>query len=265
MTDGPMAANVAAGSAHPVVRKIVVADLKEALSQGFSDFWAAPTQLIFLCIIYPVVGAFLARAAAGYALLPLIYPLVTGFALIGPFAALGLYEISRRRERGLPASWINCFDVFRSPSLVSIALLGLLLLALFVAWLDAAHTIYRMIFGAMPPDSIADFVHQVTATGGGLTLFIIGNGVGFVFAALVLTLTVVSFPLLLDRPVGPIVAIGTSVRAVLANPLTMAVWGLIVAASLLAGALLLFVGLAIALPVLGHATWHLYRKVIAPE
>jgi uncharacterized membrane protein len=250
---------------YPAVRKISVADLKDALSEGWDDFRAAPTQLIFLCIIYPVLGVILARAASGNSLLHLIYPLVTGFALVTPLFALGIYEISRRRERGEPVSWLNVFDVLHSKSIVSIGLLGLMLLAIFLIWLDCAHGIYRSIFGASTPDSISGFIDQLFTTKSGLELFVTGNLSGLVFAGLVLTLTVISFPLLLDRPVGAVTAIVTSVRAVLANPVTMILWGLIVAAGLLLGSLLLFVGLAVALPVLGHATWHLYRKVIAPE
>jgi uncharacterized membrane protein len=262
MANQNISTGLSVSAAYPAVRKISVADLKDALSEGWDDFRAAPTQLIFL--IYPVLGVILARAASGNSLLHLIYPLVTGFALVTPLFALGIYEISRRRERGEPVSWLNVFDVLHSKSIVSIGLLGLMLLAIFLIWLDCAHGIYRSIFGASTPDSISGFIDQLFTTKSGLQLFIVGNLSGLIFAALVLTLTVISFPLLLDRPVGAVTAIITSVRAVLANPVPMAVWGLIVAAGLLLSSLLLFVGLAVALPVLGHATWHLYRKVIAP-
>jgi uncharacterized membrane protein len=264
MTEQRIIAEIAGSGPLPVVRKIAVGDLRQVLTAGFADFRAVPTQLVFLCIIYPVVGALLARAASGYSLLPLIYPLVTGFALVTPFFALGIYEISRRREQGRSVSWLNTFDVFSSKSLFSIAALGVLLFVIFLVWLDCANGIYQSLFGNAPPPSIADFIDQIFTTRNGLTLFIVGNAAGFIFAALVLTLTVISFPLLLDRPVGPVVAIGTSIRAVMENPVPMAVWGLIVAVGLLLGSLVFFVGLAVILPILGHATWHLYRKVIAP-
>lgn len=251
------------GAAQPVVRKISLADLRDVLAKGIADFWATPTQLVFLCLIYPVVGLVAARAALGYyEILPLLFPLVSGFALIGPFAAIGLYEISRRRERGLDASWSNAFDVLLAPAIGSIVGLGALLLAIFAFWLGAAHTIYLVVFGNEVPASAGDFVYQVLATRAGWTLIVVGTGVGFLFAALVLVLTVVSFPLLIDRPVGAAVAVQTSIRAVRENPVTMAAWGLIVAASLVIGCLPLFVGLSVVLPVLGHATWHLYRKVV---
>jgi uncharacterized membrane protein len=122
--------------------------------------------------------------------------------------------------------------------------------------------VHVWLFGPTAPESFRGFVTAVFTTSRGWTLIILGNAIGFAFAAVVLSISVVSFPLLLDRNVGVAVAVQTSVRAVLANPLTMALWGLIVAASLATGLLLAFVGLAFALPVLAHASWHLYRTVV---
>jgi uncharacterized membrane protein len=130
-------------------------------------------------------------------------------------------------------------------------------------WLATAQSLYQSLFGYAPPDSIEQFARDVLTTPAGHTLIVAGNLIGFLFAVVVLAVSVVSFPLLLDREVGAIVAMHTSVRAVLANPLVMAAWGLIVAAALLIGAVPLFFGLAIVVPVLGHASWHLYRKVVA--
>lgn len=254
------------GSSHtdPVIRKIGLPDLRQALSKGRDDFMAIPTQLIFLGVIYPVIGLLAARAAGGGALLPLFYPLVAGLSLMGPVAAIGLYEVSRRREQGMEVSWLNAFDVLKSRALGSILALGVLLAAIFVAWLFAAQAIYQSILGPQPPASVGAFLHQLFMTPEGWRLIVLGNAVGFVFAVVVLTLTVVSFPLLLDRNVGVRVALRTSIRAVLANPGPMAVWGLIVAVSLAVGSLPIFVGLAVVMPLLGHATWHLYRRVVEP-
>jgi uncharacterized membrane protein len=252
------------GHTEPAVRKIGVADLRDVLARGYDDFMATPTQLLFLGIIYPIIGLVAARAASGGALLPLLYPLVAGLSLMGPVAAVGIYELSRRREQGLPVSWLNAFDVLRSHSIISIAGLGLLLCVIFVAWLFAAQGVYRMTIGGAVPASIGELLQQVFSTGAGWSLILLGNAVGFLFAVLVLTLTVVSFPLLLDRDVGVRVAVRTSVRAVLTNPVPMAAWGLIVAALLFIGCLPLFVGLAVVMPLLGHSTWHLYRKVVEP-
>lgn len=248
--------------AEPAVRRIGMTDLREALAAGLDDFRAMPSHLVFLCIIYPVVGLILARLAFGYDVMPLVFPLVSGFALIGPFAAIGLYELSRRRERGQDVSWRHAFDVFRSPSIFSIGLLGLAFLALLVVWLGAAEAVYALCFGNAEPVSVGAFADAVFTTRAGWALIVLGNAVGFLFAVVALILGAVSFPLLVDRDVGPIVAVRTSARAVLANPLVMAVWGLIVAAVLALGSLPLFVGLAIAMPVLGHSTWHLYRRLV---
>lgn len=248
--------------ADPVVRRIETADLWLALSKGYADFMAAPTHLLFLGAIYPIVGFVAARAASGGALLPLLYPLVAGLSLMGPIAALGIYELSRRREQGLPVSWLNAFDVLRSPAIGSIATLGVLLSTIFVAWLFAAQAVYRMTMGDTLPDSFWRLLGQVLGSGAGWNLILLGHAVGLFFAILVLTLTVVSFPLLLDRNVDLLVAVRTSVRAVRLNPAPMALWGLIVAVLLFLGCLPLFVGLAVVMPLLGHATWHLYRRVV---
>jgi uncharacterized membrane protein len=140
--------------------------------------------------------------------------------------------------------------------------LGLLLLAIFVLWLVAAQVIYSVTLGPEPPSSITTFVRDVFMTGAGWALIVVGVGVGFLFALVVLSISVVSFPLLLDRDVGLRIAVSTSVRAVVANPVPMAVWGLIVAGGLVIGSIPLFLGLIFVLPVLGHGTWHLYRKVV---
>lgn len=248
----------------PVVRRIGLADLRAALTEGWRDFLAIPTQLVFLCILYPIIGLVAARVAVGNNLLPLAFPLVAGFALVGPVLAIGLYELSRRREAGLPVSWLNAFDVLRNPAMLSVAVLGGVLFVIFFAWLGAARAIYALTIGGEAPLAVDDFIATIQASPHAWELLVIGNAVGFLFALLVLTIAAVSFPLLLDRNVSPLVAVQTSIRAVVANPVTMLAWGLVVAVVLLLGCLPLFVGLAIAMPVLGHATWHLYRRVVAP-
>src|SRR5215471_15851879 len=251
--------------AYPIVRKIGFADLKDAVAKGIGDFWAVPTHVIFLAIIYPLVGLFLARMAFGLGVVPLLYPLAAGYALIGPFAAIGLYEMSRQREQGVDVNWKHAFGVLRSPSLDAIAALGMVLMIVFLIWLVVAESLFQSLFGYGSPESIRRFVSEVLTTSAGWTLIIAGNAIGFLFAAFVLTIGVVSFPLLLDRDVGAVVAAQTSVRAVLRNPLMIAAWGLFVAAALVIGSLPFFVGLAVVMPVLAHASWHLYRKVVEPD
>jgi len=246
----------------PAVRRIGAADLKDVLAKGLGDFGANRTDVIFLCVFYPLVGLVLQRLAAGYEMLPLLFPLASGFALVGPVAAVGLYEMSRRREQGVDVGWTDAFGVVRSPSFGAIVLLGLLLTAIFVLWLLVAEAIYLVTLGPEPPASIALFLGDVFTTGAGWVMIGVGVGVGFLFALLVLAISVVSFPLLLDRDVGLEAAVWTSVRAVVANPGPMTIWGLIVAGGLVIGSIPLFVGLVIVLPVLGHSTWHLYRKMV---
>jgi uncharacterized membrane protein len=250
--------------ALPIVRKIGMMDLKDALAKGIEDFRAIPTHVIFLSLIYPV-GALVVAQLTLNDLVHLFFPLAAGFALIGPIAALGLYELSRRRELGLGLWWTHAFDVRHSRSIRGILTLGVLLIVIFVLWVAVAQAIYIATFGNSPPASIPNFLHQVFETPEGWTLIVVGNGVGFLFAVVVLMISVVSFPLLLDRNVSARVAILTSLRVVLRNPVTMAMWGLIIAGLLLIGSLPLFIGLAVVMPVLGHSSWHLYRKVVEPD
>jgi uncharacterized membrane protein len=248
--------------AVPTIRKIEFRDIREALAKGARDFYAMPSHLAFLAAIYPLCGVVLAYVTSQQNALQLLFPLSSGFALIGPFAAVGLFEMSRRRELGLDVSWKYALNVLRSPSIPSIAALGLLLLAIFAAWIAAAQLLYTTLFGPMPPVSPVDFLGDVVSTERGWMLVGIGCLIGFCFAAVTLAVSVVSFPLLLDRDVGAAMAIATSIEAVWENPITMTFWGFMVAAALLIGSLPFFIGLAIVMPILGHATWYLYRKVI---
>jgi uncharacterized membrane protein len=264
MTHLDMTVGSDASQALPMVRKIGMMDLKDALAKGIADFRAIPTHVIFLSLIYPAGALVLAQLTLND-LFHLFFPLAAGFALIGPVAALGLYELSRRRELGLDLWWTNAFDVRHSRSLGGILVLGALLVLIFLLWVAVSQAIYVATFGYAPPESIPNFLRQVFTTPEGWTLIVVGNGVGFLFAVVVFVISVVSFPLLLDRNVGAGTAILTSVRVVLRNPVTMAMWGLIIAGLLLIGSLPLFIGLAVVMPILGHSSWHLYRKAVEPD
>lgn len=240
------------------VNRIGTADIRTALTRGLDDFGTFRSDVISLAIIYPVAGLVLAYVASTSNLLPLIFPLAAGFALVGPIAGLGFYGLSRRREREAagqtradpPAAWGG------------IALVGLALFALLLAWLIAAWVIYAITIGTEGPHTTASFLADVFTTGPGWAMILIGNTVGLLFACAALAIGAISFPLMLDRPVGPGTAMRTSIRAAADNPGPMAIWGLIVAAGLVIGSLPALLGLVLVVPILGHATWHLYRALV---
>lgn len=248
----------------PRVRAIGLGDIGAALAMGWRDFWRKPSHLAFLGLIYPFVGAALGLWTSGSNSWPLLYPLISGFALIGPIAALPIYEMSRRQELGLDSTWRSAFGVLRSPAMPSIIAVGLFLMALFTVWLMVAQFLYEQLFGPGSPATLGAFVDQLFLTPQGQALMLWGNLIGLGFAAVALACTVVSIPLLVDRDVGAAIAIQTSIRAAIRNPFAIAVWGLVVAALLIVASLPLLVGLAVVVPVLGHATWHLYRRVVEP-
>lgn len=252
-------------SEFPRVRRIRVGDLREVLQKGIEDFAACRTDVAFLCIVYPIIGICLTWFAFDRDLVPLLFPAISGFALLGPVAAIGMYEMSRRRELGEEASWVDAIRVVSSPSFGPILVLAVMLLAVFGIWMLTAQAIYSLTLGPEPPESLSAFIGDVLTTGAGWAMIIVGIAVGFLFAALVLATSVVSFPLLLDRKIGLPVAVITSVRVTALNLPAIATWGLIVAGSLAVASIPVFLGLILVLPVLGHATWHLYRRVVVPE
>jgi uncharacterized membrane protein len=249
--------------AAPAVRKIAVADLWTALREGFGDLGVVREDVAFAALIYPIAGLLLADLLLNHNLVPLIFPLASGFAILGPVAAIGLYEISRRHEQARPVTLAHALGVFRSPAIGSIFALSLILVGVFVLWLGVAYGIYTATLGPAPPAPVGAFAREVFLTPAGWTMIAVGVGVGFLFAVLALALSVVSFPLLLDRDGGLGRAVATSVRAVTLNPVPMAVWGAVIAAGLLIGSLPALFGLIFVVPLFGHATWRLYRRLIA--
>lgn len=251
---------------QPVVRRIDYEDLRTALRKGFDDFIACRSDVAFLCVLYPIIGITLAWLAFQGNLVQLVFPVVSGFALIGPVAGVGLYEMSRKREVGQPTGWADAFAVAGSPSFGAILVLALMLGMVFFVWILTANGIHAATMGAatLPdtPATIGQFVADVFTTPAGWAMILIGMAAGFLFAALVLSTSVVSFPMLLDRNVGLPVAVVTSIKVATTNPGPIAVWGLIVAAGLVVGTLPMFLGLIVVLPVLGHASWHLYRRAV---
>lgn len=248
---------------QPRIRRIGTQDLGQALAEGIADFRAVPTHTIFLSLLYPVIGLVMFRIVFQYNLVPLLFPLIAGFALLGPLAATGLYEISRQREHGGAPTWRTALDVWQLPSIAAIVELGAVLLAIFLTWIAIAYYLYQQLFPDHPATSLADLATQVTTSREGLLLLVVGNAIGFLFALVTFAISVASFPLLVQRRMSAPAAIVASVRAVMANPWPMAQWAVLVVGLLVLGSIPALIGLAVVLPILGHATWHLSRKLVA--
>lgn len=251
-----------AGQVAPDVRRIGFADVKDALREGVRDMAALRDDILFIALIYPLAGLVLAAAAANTNLLMMLFPLASGFAIVAPVAATGLYEMSRRREQGEHVTWIDAFKAFNAPAIGSIVGMGVILLAIFGVWLAVAYQIGQATLGSDTPPTLSMFAQQVFNSPASAPLIVGGVGVGFLFAVVAFAMSVVSIPLLLDRDVGLWNAIKASVKAVVANPVPMAAWAAIIAGALLLGSIPLLVGLILVVPILGHASWHLYRKVV---
>lgn len=246
----------------PTVVRLRRGDLRDALRLGWQDMQANRTDAMFLCLIYPIAGMIMVHAALNTDMLPLLFPIASGFALIGPAAGIGLYEMSRRRERGQDSNWADALGMVRSPAFGGILALGLIMFGIFVTWLGTAHLIYNATLGPEAPASVMGFVNDVIGTKAGWTMAVVGTGAGFLFALIVLTIGIISFPMMLDRNIGVIGAMMTSMRVVRRNPGAAARWGLIVAGMLALASIPAFLGHVIVMPLLGHASWHLYRKAV---
>lgn len=247
------------------VRQVSGADLKWALREGLDDFLSMRGDLIFLGLLYPVIGFVAASITLGGALLPLFFPIAAGIGLLGPIAAVGFYEMARRRESGQDSNWQHFLDVAKRPAAEDIGAVAGLLLAIFAAWLIVAGLLYMALWGLHVPVSIGDFLTRLFTTGEGWALIVMGNLIGLGFAALVLAVSVVSLPLLVDCDVSAREAVATSIRAARVNAGQMVRWGFTVAVLLVLGSIPLFIGLAVVLPWLGYATWHLYTRMVDRE
>ncbi len=257
-----------AARAKPVVvRRIGMEVIRTALAKGLEDFAANRTDVMFLCLLYPVIGFVLERLMFGAGTVEALFPVASGFAILGPIVGLGLYEMSRRHERDGATNWRDMFGVLRSPALPRIAGLAATLILLYLLWLVLAEVIYRATLATIyslddPVPTLARFIHDTFTTPQGWAMVLIGTAAGFVCAAVAFAISVVSFPLLLDRNVGLDEAVGASLRAIRLNPGPMAAWAALIAGGLILGSIPAFIGLIVVIPVLGHASWHFYRQVI---
>ena len=252
--------------AKPIpVRTITDDDLRWSLRQGWEDFRDLRGDLVFAGLIYTLIGLAAVVMTTSRPLMPFFFPVVAGVALLGPVAAVGFYELARRREAGREVHWFNFLDVRKRPSVDDMGMVAGLLLLIFVGWLIAAGVLYALLFGWATPTSIGDFLSAVLTTPRGWALIIVGAVVGAIFGWIVLALSVASLPMLVDCDVGAAEAVSASWRASHANKSEMVRWGIIVTALLVLGSIPLFVGLAFVLPWLGYSTWHLYTRLIDRE
>jgi uncharacterized membrane protein len=241
------------------IRPMHLGDIWEVLKLGFDDLRNTRSDALTIAIIYPISGVFLASVIVIRAFLPFVFPICAGFALVGPMATLWFAALSRQRERGDSSA----LAVFTPARLVAIQRLCVIAIMLFVIWNVTAGIIYGLTLGSSNEAPNAPFLTRVWQTHAGWELIIAGCATGAVFAVLSLAVFCISFPLVLDRPVTASQAIAISVRAMLANPFFVLCWGAVVVAGLLGGALPAMLGIVIVLPTLGHASWHLYRKMVA--
>ncbi len=246
----------------PVIQTLTTADIRLALRRGLDDFVAVRSDVLFLVLIYPIIGAALSFVAFRQGSVQMLFPLTAGFALLGPVSGIALYDMSRRRESGEQAGWGAVLSDMRTRIIGPELILGLGLAALFAFWMLAANAIYMVTLGPERPVSAGAFLTDVLTTGPGFAMILLGFAVGFVFAAAALVVSLVSFPILVDRRVGLLMAIMTSVQVARHNPRVVAMWGLTVAVLLALGSVPMFLGLIVVLPVLGHATWHMYRAAV---
>ena len=251
------------GKVDPVVRRISASDIAEALGEGLRDFQAKPLYGLAFGTLYAAGGIIILLCLTAFGMVYLAYPLAAGFALIGPFVAIGLYEVSRRREAGEPISIPAVWSTVTSRS--EIGWMAFVTLFIFVIWMYQVRLLIALLIGLNASfSSLHEFITVVLTTNEGLVFLVVGNAVGAALSLVLFSLTVVSFPLLLEREVDFITAMITSVRAVVTSPLPMIGWAAVIVVLLMISALPYFLGLIVTLPVLGHATWHLYRRIVAP-
>lgn len=247
---------------RPKVQSLSLDDVRAALSMGWEDVLRFRSDVLALTIIYPMIGFALVFLAFQQALLPMLFPMAAGFALLGPVASIGMYEISRQYEENGEASWGSALSALRSRVIGPVMVLGLFMLGWFMLWMAAAFAIYSITLGPAMPTSTMGFISDVFSTTAGWTMIFLGMGVGAVFAFVVLLVSAIGFPMLIDKPVGLPVAVVTSAEVVKQNKVPMLAWGLIVSVLLAVASIPVFLGLILVLPWLGHSTWHLYRMAV---
>ena len=248
---------------HPI-NTITASEVLFSLRDGLRDFQKAPLYGLFFGLAYAAFGWLLIYLMIGLDFGSYVYPMVTGFALVAPFAAAGLYEISRRLESGEPLSWGAILGCIFGKGGKAVGTMAIVTTFSYIIWMDIAAALYVMFFSMKPPRFDA-LLEAILTTPKGFVFFVVGNSIGAVLAVIVFSIMVVSLPMVFDRDVDFVTAMITSVKSVLANPRPMLLWCAIIGVFTALSLASVFVGLLVTLPILGHATWHLYRRVVAPE
>jgi uncharacterized membrane protein len=256
-----MAEAISVGAPAPRLRRVELDRPWAWLAAGWRDLTRAPAVSLTYGVLFAVIGWAVTFGLWWAGMIYLILPLTAGFLIMGPILAVGLYEVSRRHERGERASLRDAIAAFRANP-TQIAFMGVTLLLLFFAWIRIAVMIFFLFFGLEPPNPEA-FVGTVFFSAGSLPFLIVGTAAGALLAALAFGLSAISIPLLLDREEAHVVtAITASFRAILDNPTTMAFWAVLIVLFAGAGLVTFYVGLILALPLIGHASWHAYRDLV---
>lgn len=247
----------------PEVKRVDVADLTEVLGLAANDMRRATGMSLFFGVVYALGGLGLVVLFLQRDVPFLIYPTAMGFALLAPFFAAGLYDISRRLEAGEPLSWSAVLSSIWRASGRDLGWMAFVTAFTFIIWMDIAAML-TFAFMGFSASSVAEFIHDVFMTPHGLLFLIIGNVVGALIAFFVFSISVISFPMLYDRDIDFVTAMVTSVRLVLRNKKAMLGWALTISFLMAVSILSCFLGLVFSLPLLGHASWHLYRRAVVP-
>jgi uncharacterized membrane protein len=249
----------------PAVNQLDLSDIADAAGRGMADFRAWPKFGLVFGGLYALGGILVMMTAAAYEMIYISYPLATGFALIGPFIATGLYEVSRKAELGETPQFGEVFSVIFEQRKRELGWMAFVVLFVFIMWMYQVRLLLALFLGFEPIATLPDFLTTIFTTPNGLMFLAVGHVVGAILAMVLFSLSVIPFPMLLDRDVDFITAMVTSVQVVVKNPLPMLGWAMVVTALLIVACIPMFLGLIVVLPILGHTTWHLYRKAVAPE
>lgn len=248
--------------AVPEINVLGFDDLAASLRLGFADFRRAPLFGAFFASVYVLGGWLMYYALTASGQFWWTLPATAGFPILGPFIACGFYEISRRLEVGLPLVWSEVLGVVLRERNRQIPSMAAVIVVFFLFWNFLAHMIFALFLGLQAMTNVSSSL-AVFLTPNGLAMLAIGSAVGAVFAIVLFSITVISLPLLMDREIDFVTAMITSFSTVRDNPLVMLSWGFLIAVLLFLAMLPAFLGLFLVLPVLGHASWHLYRRALS--